>query len=177
MGASRYGNDWKLEDNGHVTVRPTGTADAEQTLPLPGGARAKSVAADASGFIWVSTERALFRLNPRAQGTNGADAQGPRWCKVGSMGTAPLPAGSIAFIAAGCRDEARIVLVTTDGGYFQVDFVFGGDLLVEAGQEADMPWEVLPGRLPVGNHDHFVPTPCKIILSSQIDRVSKSRFR
>ena len=151
-----YGNDWEIRGGGHLVVMPS-TNDAEQTLPLPGGAQANSVAADASGFIWASTDRALYRLNPRASGTNGAEARGPTaWLKVGSMGTAPLPAGSIAFIAAGSRDEARIVLVTTGGRCFQVDFAFGGDLLVDEGEEADLPWEVLPGRMPVGNHDHFV---------------------
>ncbi len=153
-----YGNDWAIDcDSGHLTVTSPVATDPEQTLPLPGGELASSVAADASGFIWASTDRALFRLNPRALGTNGAEAQGPTaWLEVGSMDTAPLPTGSIAFISAGSRDEARIVLVTTDGRCFQIDFVCGGDLLIEEGEEEDLPWEVLPGRLPVGNHDHFV---------------------
>ena len=154
-----------------------GVGTEEDAPPVTGASSPpNSIAADASGFIWLATERTLHRLNPRAAGTGGADAEGPTWRLVGTVGVAPLPScgssssrgsGGIEFVAPASRDEARVVLVMTDGRCFTVDFAFADDvdatsaatltaaLDVKEGEEGDLPWEVVC-RLPVGNHDHFV---------------------
>ena len=69
-----------------------GVGTEEDAPPVTGASSPpNSIAADASGFIWLATERTLHRLNPRAAGTGGADAEGPTWRLVGTVGVAPLP--------------------------------------------------------------------------------------
>eukprot|EP01051_Picozoa_sp_SAG22_P015632 SAG22_NODE_2072_length_3049_cov_142.551864_1_plen_334_part_00 len=98
-------------------------------------------------------------LNPRAVGTSGAtDPAAWQRCK----GIRADGGAKIAAISAASRADALLAVTLADGTSTVLDVLdhdTGDEVAyaVRPGPDAEDPdWEVLPGRLPAGNHDHFV---------------------
>jgi hypothetical protein len=150
-----YGNDWRVDRDGTLKVLAPGAA-AEVLVPLPSREPLVGLAGDCAGFLWAATAQSLYRLNPRAPGTNGAtDPAAWQQCRG-------LMWWTITAISTGHRADVLLAVTMADGTSTLLDVLDHdtGDEVswtVRSGPDAEDPsWEVLPGRLPVGNHDHFV---------------------